>query len=160
MSLTNRRSRKSAFEAQANAVRRRLLDRLDELHQRRSLLLDPAEEIRRHPAAAVVVGASVALLLGASVAVVGDQIVKRNQRKNRTAWRAWQRVLAHPELLVPPQRSIFSVVVEKSVTAAIGVCVAAAAKAYLPRLLSSSSVPVLPHDVGEGAAVVAESGLE
>lgn len=158
MSPTDNRPH-SRVEARANAVRRRLVDRLDELHQRRKRLLDPADEIRRHPTAAVVVGAGVALVAGVVVVTLAEAIVARARRGERGVWATWRQVIAHPELLVRPQRSLLSTVVEKSITATIGACIAAAAKAYAPRLVAPS-IPVLPHDVGEGAAVVAERRFE
>jgi hypothetical protein len=126
---------RSSLEAQANFVRQRLAAGIDALRERKRVLLDPAEEIRRHPATAMVAGAGMALLLGGGAALAGYHLATRSQRRRQARWNAWVLLATRPERAVSRQRSFIVELLEKGAAAALGAVIASTAKQYVAKAL-------------------------
>lgn len=133
-----------ALEAQANAVRARLAARLDALVDRKRRLLDPSEELKRHPREALVLGGTVALLLVAGLGVVAYRVSTREARARRARWDGWARLVAHPERVSPKRPSFLLTVLEKSASAAVVATLTAVAKHLVVRHIDRASLEVSP----------------
>jgi hypothetical protein len=132
--------RRRRLEARANAVRAQLMEGLDALREKKRLLLDPAEEARRHVTAAVLIAGGAAVTLGATAAFVGYRVSTKKERLLRRRIDAWKRLLVRPERAAPPRRSLARTALERSLVAGVSGIVAALGKHYVEQLLSRIGV--------------------
>ena len=110
------------------------------LRARKRRLLDPAEEVRRHGTATIVIGASAALALCIGIALAMNRVATRDERARKARWKARRQLLKHPELTSPKPRSFVVELLQKGVSAAAAATLAALAKHYVARALTAPPV--------------------
>jgi hypothetical protein len=134
---SNGARRRLAIEAQAEFVRARLQRAVEMLRDRKRLLLDPAEEARRHPAAALAAAGSAVVVLGAGALLFGYRISTRTERVRRRRMEAWMRLVRRPEsvALAPP---LSQRLLERAVAAVLTTAITALGKRWLEARPSST----------------------
>jgi len=129
------RRRSRQLEEEIEALRGDLGELVSELDRRRHELLDVRLHLRRHPVAAGVAGASLALVLGGSVAA----ILSARERQRRPVARARRLGRAVSRMIDAPDRVARDPSVGEKVLAAAG---AAAASLLVKWLLDQARAPV------------------
>jgi hypothetical protein len=128
--------RRATLEAQADSVMDRLAADVDALRDRKRVLLDPKDELRRHPKIAIAMGAAIVIAVGAGTTLAGYRFATRKERVRRARWDAWLRLATAPQTVTARRRNLMVDLLEKSATAALGAVVATLAKRYVSKSLT------------------------
>ena len=133
---TSARERRG-HEAQADAVRARLARELDAIVNRKRRLLDPADELRRHPGEALVLAGTTAVLVAAGIGLVAYRRSTRKERARREKWGAWVPLVRHAERVSPEPGGFLLRTLERTASATLAAVVAAVAKHLVSRLMEA-----------------------
>jgi hypothetical protein len=128
--------RRRSLAAHANLVRARLIEGMDALLERKRRLLNPAEVVRRHGTATIVIGASAALALAMGVALAVSRNAARKKRTRQARGEGWMSLVRRPESVIPKPRSWVVGLLKKGTSAAFAATIAVLAKHYVAQALT------------------------
>jgi hypothetical protein len=108
------------------------------------MLFDPADELRRHPKAALVLAGTAAVLVATGVGVVAYRRSTRKERARRERRDAWVRLVTPPERVSLKPRGFLLGMLASGASAALTATLAAVARHFVTRLLDAPSAAPRP----------------